>query len=228
MLTAWAIAFAALTGFGLVERAGTAPLLDLSLFGSASFGAVMLVGAVSLFGFTGVAILSVLHYEGVQQLSALDVGWRLPAFFGGYVIVAHGTGRVIRRTGFKLPLTLGFLLGAAAAAGFTTLDPDTPDARVWWMYALFGAATGMVAAPSTAAALVSVSHERAGMASGAVNAFRQVGSVMGTSLLGALLAGRLQSHLPDRLGAHHVPRAAGPPWSTPSPSAPAAERHRRA
>jgi DHA2 family methylenomycin A resistance protein-like MFS transporter/DHA2 family multidrug resistance protein-like MFS transporter len=170
----------------------------------------MFVAAVSLFGFTGVSILSVLFYERVQRLSALDVGWRLLALFGTYVVVAYAAGRLIRRTGFKLPLTLGFVLGAAATAGLATMGPGTPYSRVWWLYALFGAASGMVAAPSTAAALVSVSHERAGMASGAVNAFRQVGSVTGSSLLGALLAGRLRSQLPDRLEAHHVPRAAWP------------------
>ncbi|GAA3028137.1 MFS transporter [Streptomyces glomeratus] len=210
ILAAWFVAAAALTGFVLVERASTTPLLDPSLFRSASFSAVMFVAAVSLFGFTGVAILSTLYYERVQQLTALGVGWRLLPFFGVYVIVAYGTGRVIRRIGFKLPLTLGFLLGAAAAVGFTTMDPTIPYTRVWWLYVLFGAASGLVAAPSTAAALVSVSHERAGMASGAVNAFRQIGSVMGSSLLGALLASRLESQLPARLGAHHVPRAAWP------------------
>ncbi|MFJ9822032.1 MFS transporter [Streptomyces sp. NPDC101151] len=210
ILITWFIAAAALTGFVLVERTGRTPMLDITLFRSASFSAVMFVAAVSLFGFTGMAILSVLFYERVQHLSALDVGWRLLAFFGVYVIVAYATGRVIRRTGFKLPLTLGFLIGAAATTGFTTLEPTTPYARVWWLYVLFGVACGMVAAPSTAAALVSVSHERAGMASGAVNAFRQIGSVTGSSLLGALLASRLQSQLPTRLGAHHVPRAAWP------------------
>ncbi|WP_338017631.1 MFS transporter [Streptomyces adustus] len=210
ILTAWVVAAAALTGFVLVERAARTPMLDITLFRSTSFSAVMFVAAVSLFGFTGLAILSVLFYERVQHLSALDVGWRLLPFFGCYVIVSYATGRIIRRTGFKLPLTLGFLVGAAATAGLTTLDPTTPYARVWWLFALFGAASGMVAAPSTAAALVSVSHERAGMASGAVNAFRQIGSVTGTSLLGALLASRLQSGLPSRLDAHHVPRAAWP------------------
>ncbi|MEU9921751.1 MFS transporter [Streptomyces griseoluteus] len=210
ILIAWITAAATLTGFVLVERAGRTPMLDITLFRSASFSAVMFVAAVSLFGFTGLAILSVLFYERVQHLSALDVGWRLLAFFGVYVIVSYATGRVIRRTGFKLPLTLGFLIGAAATAGLTTLEPTTPYARVWWLYALFGAASGMVAAPSTAAALVSVSHEHAGMASGAVNTFRQVGSVTGTSLLGALLASWLQSQLPPQLDAHHVPRAAWP------------------
>lgn len=205
ILVAWCVAAAALTGFVLVERAARAPMLDVSLFRSASFSAVMFVAAVSLFGFTGVAILSVLFYERVQHLSALDVAWRLLPFFGTYVVVAYAAGALIRRTGFKLPLTSGFLLGAGATAGFLTVGPDTPYSQVWWLYVLFGAACGMVAAPSTAAALVSVSHERAGMASGAVNAFRQVGSVTGSALLGALLAGRLRSRLPAELEAHGVP-----------------------
>lgn len=210
ILTAWIVAAAALTGFVLVERAGSTPMLDMTLFRSASFSTVMFLAAVSLFGFTGMGIVSVLFYERVQQLSALDVGWRLLPLFGVYVIVAYATGRVIRRTGFKLPLALGFLVGSAAAFGLTTLGPTTPYSHVSWLYALFGAACGMVAAPSTAAALVSVSHERSGMASGSVNAFRQIGSVMGSSLLGALLASRLQSRLPAELGAHDVPRAAWP------------------
>jgi MFS family permease len=211
ILVAWSVSAAALVGFVLVERAAAAPMLDIRLFRSGSFSAVMFVAGVSLFGFTGVAILSVLYYERVQQLSALEVGWRLLALFGVYVGVAYATGRIIRRAGFKLPLTVGFLLGAAATAGLTTLEPDTPYARVWWLFVLFGAACGLVAAPSTAAALVSVSPERAGMASGAVNAFRQIGSVMGSSILGALLAQRLQSHLPAQLAAHDVPRSQ---WST--------------
>ncbi|GAA3212849.1 hypothetical protein GCM10020256_12550 [Streptomyces thermocoprophilus] len=200
IVTAWVVAAAALAGFVFVERAAARPMLDMRLFRSASFSAVMFVAAVSLFGFTGVSILSVLFYQRVQHLSALDVGWRLLALFGVYVVVAWATGRIIRRTGFKLPLTLGFLIGAGATAGFLTLGPDTPYSHVWWLYVLFGAACGMVAAPSTAAALVSVSHEHAGMASGAVNAFRQVGSVTGSSLVGALLAHRLQSELPGRAG----------------------------
>ncbi|WP_199828829.1 MFS transporter [Streptomyces sp. NRRL B-24085] len=210
ILTAWFVAAAALVGFVLVERVAAAPLLDMSLFRSASFSAVMFVAGVSLFGFTGVAILSVLYYQRVQHLTALDVGWRLLALFGVYVVVASATGRVIRRTGFKLPLTVGFLAGAAATAGLATVQPDTPYAQVWWLFALFGAASGLVAAPSTAAALVSVSAERAGMASGAVNAFRQVGSVMGSSILGALLARRLEDRLPARLDAHHVPPSQWP------------------
>jgi predicted MFS family arabinose efflux permease len=185
-------------------------MLDMRLFSSRSFSAVMIVAAVSLFGFTGIAILLVLFYEQAQGLSALAMGWRLLPLFGVYVLVAFAAGRAIRRTGFKAPLTAGLILGGLASLGLVTQDPATPYTHVWPLLALFGAACGLVAAPSTAAALVSVSHERAAMASGAVNTARQVGSAMGSSLLGTLLTNRLVAQLPDRLAAHGVPAAARP------------------
>jgi hypothetical protein len=65
-------------------------------------------------------------------------------------------------------------------------------------------------APSAAAALVSVAPEHGGMASGIVNTARQVGSVMGASLLGTLLTTRLTGRLPGELAAHGVPGPARP------------------
>lgn len=208
---AWVLAAVGALAFWGAERRAASPMLDPRLFSSRSFSAVMAVAAVSLFGFTGVAVLTVLFYEKVQHLSALGTGWRVLTLFGVYVVAAFATGRVIRRTGFKVPLTLGLVLGGIASLGLTTVDPGTPYTRVWPMLALFGAACGLVAAPSTAAALVSVAPERAGMASGAVNTARQVGSVMGTALLGSLLTSRLTAHLPHEFAVHGVPAAARGP-----------------
>ncbi|WP_328849308.1 MFS transporter [Micromonospora zamorensis] len=201
---AWIAAAAALVAFVLVELHSDAPMLDMRLFRSASFSAVMVVAAVSLFGFTGVAILLVLFHERVQALSPLDTGWRMLVLFGAYVVVAFGAGRAIRRTGFKAPLTLGLVLGAVASFGLAAQGPTASFGHRWALFALFGAAGGLVVAPATAAALASVAPAQAGMASGAVNAARQVGSVLGTSLLGTLLTTTMLADLPDRLAAHQV------------------------
>ncbi|MFG1867322.1 MFS transporter [Micromonospora arborensis] len=201
---AWIVAVVALVGFVLVELRASAPMLDVRLFRSASFSAVMVVAAVSLFGFTGVAILLVLFHERAQALSPLDTGWRMLVLFGAYVIVAFGAGRVIRRTGFKTPLTLGLVLGAVASFALAAQGPTASFGHRWALFALFGAAGGLVVAPATAAALASVAPAQAGMASGAVNAARQVGSVVGSSLLGTLLTTTMLADLPDRLVAHHV------------------------
>ncbi|MDT9697986.1 MFS transporter [Streptomyces sp. P17] len=211
VIAAWFAAAVGAVVFVAVELRVAAPMLDVRLFASRSFSAVMVIAAVSLFGFTGVAVLVVMFYNNVQQLSALDTSWRMLPLFGVYVVSAFLTGRVIRRTGFKAPLTVGLLLGALAVLGLTTVAADTPYHRVWPLFALFGAACGMVISPSTAAALVSVAPERAGMVSGAVNTARQVGAVMGTALLGSLFTGRVTADLPHQLAAHGVPAAARAP-----------------
>ncbi|MET8525436.1 MFS transporter [Micromonospora sp. NPDC005172] len=200
----WVVSAAALVAFVLVELRTSAPMLDVRLFRSASFSAVMVVAAVSLFGFTGVAILLVLFHERAQALSPLDTGWRMLVLFGAYVLVAFAAGRTIRRTGFKAPLTLGLVLGAVAVFGLAAQGPTTTFDHRWALFVLFGAASGLVVAPATAAALASVAPARAGMASGAVNASRQVGSVLGSSLLGTLLTTTMAADLPDRLTAHQV------------------------
>ncbi|MGW3609151.1 MULTISPECIES: MFS transporter [unclassified Micromonospora] len=202
--TTWIVSAAALVGFVLVELRTSAPMLDVRLFRSASFSAVMVVAAVSLFGFTGVAILLVLFHERAQALSPLDTGWRMLVLFGVYAVAAFAAGRAIRRTGFKAPLTAGLVLGALASFGLAAQGPTTPFDHRWPLLALFGAASALVVAPATAAALASVAPAQAGMASGAVNAARQVGSVLGSSLLGTLLTTTMLADLPDRLAAHQV------------------------
>ncbi|MEV7329391.1 hypothetical protein [Micromonospora sp. NPDC093244] len=91
-----------------------------------------------------------------------------------------------------------------ASFGLAAQGPTTTFAHRWALFVLFGAASALVVAPATAAAMASVAPTQAGMASGAVNAARQVGSVLGSSLLGTLLTTTMLADLPDRLAAHQV------------------------
>jgi len=204
----WTVAAVGAVAFVLVEHRSVVPMLDLRLFSVRAFTAVLLVGAVLLFGFSGVTILLVLFYERVQHLSALAAGWRMLPVFAVYVVVEYATGRIIRRTGFTAPLATGLVLGGVAALGLVTQDPGTPYSHAWPMLAMFGAACGLVAPPSTAAALASVPVAQAGMASGAVTMFRQLGSVVGSSLLGSLMTSRLIAALPGQLAEQDVPAEA--------------------
>jgi DHA2 family methylenomycin A resistance protein-like MFS transporter len=61
----------------------------------------------------------------------------------------------------------------------------------------FGMAFTMPAA--TAAIIEAAPAERAGIASGVLNASRQVGGVIGVALLGSLVSGRLTAGLPGAL-----------------------------
>jgi DHA2 family multidrug resistance protein-like MFS transporter len=204
VVAAWAVTVIAAVAFVIVENRRATPMVDPRLFRSRSFSTVMTVAAVSLFGFTGVALLTVLYLERVRHLSVLGMGEQLFVYFATYVVVAFAAGPLIRRTGFKAPLTVGLLLGAAASLGLAAASASSPYSHLWPWLALSGAASGLVAPPSTAAALVSVTPQQAGMASGAVNAARQVGSVMGSSVLGMVLTQTFVSALPGQLAAHGV------------------------
>lgn len=207
ILTAFAISAIAAVALVVTELRVPAPMLDVRLFRSFSFSSVIVVGAVSLFGFAGMSLLEVLFLQKVQHLSPLDSGLRLLVLFGPYILVAGLSGRVIRRVGFKLPLAGGLIVAGIASILLTGQHAETSFATTWWLFAVFGAASGFVVAPSTAAAMVSVNPHHAGMASGSVNTARQVGTVLGTSILGTLLTTRLASDLPLQLAAHGVPIA---------------------
>lgn len=189
-LSAFVVAVVVAVTFVMVERRVRRPMLDVRLLAQSAFAAVVVVAAVALFGFTGLAIALVLHFEKSLQLDALATGWRLLPMFASYVVVAMTAGRLVRRTGFRVPLVAGLLLVAAGSAGLSTQLESSGYAWLWPLLVVIGAGIALVAAPSTAAAMAGVEPRDAGMAAGAVNAARQVGSVMGSSIVGSIAVGQ--------------------------------------
>jgi MFS transporter, DHA2 family, methylenomycin A resistance protein len=94
------------------------------------------------------------------------------------------------RAGRPLPsLLIGLAAGAVGLLGLVPAVPGSCDPALvpGLMARGFGMSFTMPAAMT--AVVDGVAEERAGLASGAVNAARQVGSVVGIALLGALVAG---------------------------------------
>jgi EmrB/QacA subfamily drug resistance transporter len=181
------------------------PMMDIRLFRSASFSAVMAIATSSLFGFTGVALLMVLFFQKAQGLSALATGWRLLPMMGAYVVVSSVAARVVRRVGFKVTLTAGLLLTAVGAALLLGLQVSSSFNAIWPGLTVFGLGSGLLLAPTTAAAVISVSHSRGGMASATVNMFRQLGGVLGASVLGSIFTAHFAATLPADLARGGVP-----------------------
>ncbi|HYZ56019.1 MAG TPA: hypothetical protein VE733_21315 [Streptosporangiaceae bacterium] len=75
----------------------------------------------------------------------------------------------MRWAGFRTLLTGRLVIAAAGALALLASPPGSSFTRVWPGMVLFGIREGLVLAPATAAAVVSVARERAGMASAAVN-----------------------------------------------------------
>lgn len=181
----------AMAMFIAVERAARAPMLDIRLFRSPSFSTVMLVSATVLFGFTGLAFISVLYFEKVGRLDAWTTGLHMLALMGTYVVVSGIAPRLLPRTGFKVMMTAGLLIIAAGALLLLRVHPEQGWTNMSIALVVLGVGFGSLIAPATAAAMSSVEPARAGMASGTVNMFRQLGGVLGTSVLGSILTSQV-------------------------------------
>ena len=200
-----AIFVVTLVVFTILELRHHDPMMDIRLFRSGAFSAIMAIAASSLFGFTGVALLMVLFFEKAQHLSALATGWRLLPLMGAYVVVSSIAARLVRRVGFKITLTVGLALSAAGAALLLGIQPSSPFNSIWPGLAVFGLGSGLLLAPTTAAAVISVPHQRGGMASATVNMFRQLGGVLGASVLGSIFTTHFAGALPTTLADRGVP-----------------------
>lgn len=181
------------------------PMLDLTLFRSASFTTVMLVGAAAMFGFVGIALLSVLHLERVAGLDPLGAGVRLMPLMVTYVVLSAFAARIVRATGFTVALSAGLALMGAGALSLLWNGATTSYSHMWPGLALAGAGSALVVAPSTAAAVNGVTAAQTGMASATVNLFRQLGAMLGPAVLGTIVTSRFPSILAGSLAAQGVP-----------------------
>lgn len=196
----------ALAAFVRVETRQADPMLDLRLFRSRSFSTVMGLATGIMFGFVGIALISVLYMEDVRHLDALATGLRLMVMFVSYMAVTSVAARIVRRVGFTLMLTAGLLLMGAGALALLAAGPFDGFAAMWPGLLLAGIGSGLLVAPSTAASVNSVPPLQAGMASSAVNMFRQLGSVLGPAVLGTIVTTRFPRNLTSRLAGAGIPQ----------------------
>jgi DHA2 family multidrug resistance protein-like MFS transporter len=192
-------------------------MLHLRLFRIRSFSAANAVAFVAQYGFVGIALLQVLYFQRIRHDSILAAGVRMLPLMAVYVVVSAVAARVVRRIGFKATIGAGLLLSAVAALLMVNQQATTSFAVTAVLLAMFGAGSGLILPPSTAAAVISVPHQEGGMASATVNMFRQVGNTLGASITGTILTSGLVSRLPGQLAdrgvshdvAGHVASAVG-------------------
>jgi EmrB/QacA subfamily drug resistance transporter len=200
-----AIALIAL--FLIVEARSADPVLPLGLFKSTVFSTANVAALVVGFALLGTVFFTSQFFQGVQGLTALQSGTRTLPTTIGIFIMAPLAGRITARFGPRLPIAVGALLAGVALLLLTRLEPSTAYSDLWWNYALFGVGIGLTLSPITAAVFASVPPQRAGLASGVVTTSRQIGSVLGIAVLGALVENQEARNLGRGLSNLHLPEA---------------------
>jgi EmrB/QacA subfamily drug resistance transporter len=189
-LTLGALAFAALAlvGFVVVERrlSGDAPLLDLRLLRQPSFAALMTAAALltgAAFAHTGYTML---WLQSALGLSPVRAGLAVFPMAASVFVVAGAGGRLLHRLPPRVPIACGTLLIGVGLLLQTAIAPGSDWTVLLPGFVVTGAGVGLAVPVLVSAALAAAPPERGGMASGAVNTFRQLGFALGVALLGTI------------------------------------------
>jgi EmrB/QacA subfamily drug resistance transporter len=164
------------------------PSLDVRLFKdrrlSASVGAIALV----FFGMGGVFFFTSFYLQNVRGYTPLAAGLLTVPFAVGQLLLSPRSARLVARYGAKAPTAIGMFVMAAVVACYATLSTDSPIWVLGLMFALQGAAIGVVMPAATAAVMDVLPRERAGAGSALTNTSRQVAFALSVAVLGSILA----------------------------------------
>lgn len=139
-------------------------------------------------GFYGELFVMTLYLQQERGYSALLAGIALLPQMAMAVVGSTVAGRITARRGPRLPMLIGLSLGAARLLALIAVDTHSSYGLLVapFMAAGLGMSTTMPAA--TTAVMEAAPPERAGLASGTINAARQIGGVFGVALMGSLVA----------------------------------------
>ncbi|GAA4521990.1 MFS transporter [Actinoallomurus oryzae] len=172
--------------FTAVERHAARPMLPLELFRDRAFSGGSAIGLLLNLGFYGQLFVISLYFQNTDHMSPTTAGLALLPEGLLVSVASLLSGRVTSRVGTRPTMLAGLCLGAVGFFGLMAAGPHVSYLIlvVPLMAAGFGMAFTMPAATTTV--VEAAPADRAGVASGAINTGRQVGSTIGVALIGTL------------------------------------------
>jgi len=205
-----AVGVVLLAVFLLVQRLtqDREPLVPFALFRDRNYSVMNWVSGVLAIGMMGIFLPFTIYLQSVLGFSALKAGLTMAPISLVSMVVAPVAGRMTDKIGGKFILMSGLIL-FGAGMGWLALIAQPNSAWQSFLPALIVAGFGMgcIFAPLITVAMRNIEPRMAGAASGVLNTVRQVGLVIGTAAVGALLQNRLVSSMTSQAAV----RAAGLP-----------------
>ena len=167
------------------------PLLDLRFFCSAPFSGATVIAISAFAALGGFLFLNTLYLQDVRGYSALHAGLLTLPLAVATAFFAPISGRIIGRSGPRLPLLIA---GVTMTAGGVLLTGLTNGTSVGWLlfaYVVFGIGFGMVNAPITNTAVSGMPRDQAGVAAAVASTSRQIGQTLGVAVVGSAVTSAL-------------------------------------
>lgn len=198
-LVATSVAFVAL--FIWQEARHPEPVLPLHLFKNRVF----LLSNLIVFTF-GAGVFGAFSYLGLYLQTAMDASATTSGVIStpqslGVLLASTVGGQIISRKGrYRTQTIIGAALIAVAMGWLTTLRADTPLWHISAIMVVLGVGFGLVLPTMSLIVQNAVPYQYLGVASSSSQFFRQIGSVLGIAVFGAILANSFHSTFEEEFG----------------------------
>ncbi|GAA2284977.1 MFS transporter [Streptomyces hawaiiensis] len=181
--------------FAFWETKVREPLIPLALFRSVALSAGVVLMVLMAIAFMGGLFFVTFYLQNVHGMSPIDAGLHLLPLTGMMIVGSPLAGAMITKLGPRVPLAGGMALTAIAMYGMSTLETDTGSGIMSLWFALLGLGLAPVMVGATEVIVGNAPMELSGVAGGLQQAAMQIGGSLGTAVLGAIMASKVNSDL---------------------------------
>ncbi len=169
----------------IVHELNTAePMLPMKFFANREFAVTNVVSLAMYFGMFGSIFFLSQYLQNVLHNTPLQAGVKLLVWTGATMVVSPLAGFFSERFGSGWFMAAGLSLQAVALGWLAEVaGVGQSYTSMLAPFVLAGSGMALVFAPAANAVLSSVRTDQAGQASGATNAIRELGGVLGISVL---------------------------------------------
>ena len=197
ILGLFAAAAVFLVAFVLLELHQRLPMLDLSLFRNGAFAGANLVAMLVSLAMFGVFFFVSLYIQGILGYSATQAGAMFLPMTILIILIAPIAGRFSDQVGSRWLMGGGMALVGVSLLLYQRVGVHSDFWTLLPAMILGGVGMASTMSPMTAAAMGAVPVDKAGVGSGVLNSFRQVGGALGIALIGAIVASYIHADHPQ-------------------------------
>jgi EmrB/QacA subfamily drug resistance transporter len=172
--------------FVLWESRMEDPMIPLSFFRIRAFTVSSVVVALVGVALFGVIYFLTLYFQNVRGYDPIQAGLRTLPTTMMILFVAPIGGRLSGRVGPRWLMTVGMAFASVGLFGLSFMDVHSSYNAIWPFQMLMGAGMALTMPAVSATGMAAVDRTKAGIASGVINASRQVGGALGIAILGGI------------------------------------------
>ncbi|MFD7896966.1 MFS transporter [Streptomyces sp. NPDC059568] len=194
---------------GLWEHRAREPFLPPRLFRSPSLVCAVVLIMLQYFAFVGGLFFLSFYLQNLQGHSPVVTGLRLMPLTAVLVVACPAVAALIAKVGPRIPMTGGILLTAAALWGLSSLKATSGALPIGGWLTLLGVGLAPVVVGGTDIVVGKAPADLAGVGGALGQVAQQVGTSLGTAVLGAMMATRVGDVFPRQWTASHLPPLPG-------------------